>query len=45
MERLERFAALVAAAEREDLICICEKWAKSGGEFSLLDAIRARGHG
>jgi hypothetical protein len=44
-EALERFAALVAAAEREDLICICEKWAKSGGEFSLLDAIRARGQG
>ena len=44
-EDLERFVALVASAEREALICICEKWAKSGGEFSLLDAIRARGQG
>ena len=38
-----RFANLVAAAEREACAKVCEDWAKSGAEYSLLDAIRARG--
>ena len=40
---LYHFANLVAAAEREAVIGICEEWTKSGAEFPLLDAIRARG--
>ncbi|CAB4160860.1 hypothetical protein UFOVP728_16 [uncultured Caudovirales phage] len=39
---LERFAALVAAAEREACVQVCEDWAKSGAEYALVDAIRAR---
>jgi hypothetical protein len=42
-ELFQRFAALVAAAEREAVIGICEEWAKSGGDYSLLEAIHARG--
>jgi len=42
-DELERFARLMAAAEREACAKVCEGWAASGAEYSLLDAIRARG--
>jgi hypothetical protein len=42
-EALERFFLKAAAAEREAVIGICEEWAKSGGDYSLLEAIHARG--
>lgn len=41
---LERFAALVAAAEREACVRICcEHWLNGGNAMECADAIRARG--
>ena len=41
---LERFAALVAAAEREACARVCEEhWRHSGNAMNCADAIRARG--
>jgi len=41
---LERFAALVAAAEREACAKVCEDSVEYAGD-TLAKAIRARGHG
>ena len=43
-EFLERFAQLVAAAEREECAKVCDEW-ESDEAFvaSIADAIRARG--
>jgi hypothetical protein len=44
MHRLERFAALVAAAEREACAKVCmEHWLHGGNAINCADAIRARG--
>lgn len=41
---LERFAALVAAAEREECEKVCEEhWRNNGNAMECADAIRARG--
>jgi hypothetical protein len=41
---LKRFAALVAAAEREECVRICcEHWLNGGNAMECADAIRARG--
>jgi hypothetical protein len=46
---LERFAALVAAAEREACAKLCDEYARSGSDheagaaLNIQDAIRARG--
>jgi uncharacterized protein YggL (DUF469 family) len=41
---LERFAALVAAAEREACAQVCqEKWLYTASGFEMADYIRARG--
>ena len=42
-EVIETVYAAFAAAEREACAKVCEEWAASGAEYSLLDAIRARG--
>lgn len=43
MVELERFAALVAAAEREACALVCESW--GGRDYEkCAAAIRARGH-
>ena len=42
LEALERFAALVAAAEREACAKVCEDDCGNGA-LNLADAIRARG--
>jgi len=42
-ENLERFAALVAAAEREECANLCEQWNASHPN-ALAAAIRARGN-
>ena len=46
-DEIDRFAALVAAAEREACAKVCEKWANSlSGEPEMLEMaaeIRARG--
>jgi hypothetical protein len=42
-EHLERFAALVAAAEREACAQICEKYYTYYGYQYMADDIRARG--
>jgi len=42
-ENLERFAALVAAAEREACAKICDAADKSTHSADLADSIRARG--
>ena len=41
----ERFAALVAAAEREACANECDEWIKNGSTLAedIADAIRARG--
>jgi hypothetical protein len=44
IEELERFAALVAAAEREVCAKVCEAADKSTHPADLADAIRARGN-
>jgi hypothetical protein len=47
LKELERFAALVAAAEREAFIALIENYAQQYHEpvwaFGLIKAIRARG--
>ena len=43
LEDIERFAALVAAAEREACAKVCEAADKSTHPADLADAIRARG--
>ena len=43
-EHLERFAALVAAAEREACAQICEKYYTYFGYQYMADDIRARGN-
>ena len=44
-DRIERFAALVAAAEREACAKVCEEhWRHSGNAMNCADAIRARGN-
>ncbi|NCX56237.1 MAG: hypothetical protein EBW87_03460 [Burkholderiaceae bacterium] len=44
MHRLERFAALVAAAEREACAKVCmEHWLHGGNAINCADAICARG--
>ena len=43
LEELERFAALVAAVEREACAKVCEAADKSTHPADLADAIRARG--
>ena len=40
---LERFAALVAAAEREACAKVCEESNDIGSSYGLAQAIRARG--
>ena len=43
-EDLERFAALVASAEREACAKVCDAWQEWGADGALLaKAIRARG--
>ena len=42
VENLERFAALVAAAERKACAKLCDEW---GYPSNIQDAIRARGQG
>ena len=43
-EELERFAALVAQAEREACERVCqEKWLYTASGFEMADYIRARG--
>ena len=43
-ESLERLAALVAAAEREECVRICcEHWLNGGNAMECADAIRERG--
>ena len=42
-DTLERFAALVAAAEREECANLCEQWNASHPD-ALAIAIRARGN-
>lgn len=43
-KNLERFAALVAAAEREECAKLCEEhWRNGGNAMECADAIRARG--
>ena len=43
-ERLERFAALVAAAEREELARFFEDhWRETWTDLQIAEAIRARG--
>ena len=43
-EAIERFAALVAAAEREACEKVCqEKWIYTASGFEMADYIRARG--
>jgi len=44
-QSLVRFAALVAAAEREACVSICERhWQHSGTAQECADAIRTRGN-
>jgi hypothetical protein len=43
-EHLERFAALVAAAEREACAKVCESAGPSAGQIYCAFAIRARGN-
>ena len=44
-EKVERFAALVAAAEREACAKVCEEhWRNNGNAMECADAIRARGN-
>ena len=46
LENLERFAALVAAAEREVCADIAENWRCNGmPRYGVAEAIRARGQG
>jgi len=42
-ERIARFAALVAAAEREACAKVCEESNDMGSSYGLAQAIRARG--
>ena len=43
-KQVERFAALVAAAEREECAKLCEEhWRNNGNAMECADAIRARG--
>ena len=42
MAALERFAALVAASEREECAKVCDGWTHSNGD-DCAEAIRARG--
>ena len=42
LENLERFAALVAAAEREACAKVCDGWMHANGN-DCAEAIRARG--
>jgi len=44
LDEFERFAALVAAAEREECAKVCEEhWRNNGNAMECVDAIRARG--
>ena len=42
LQRLETFAALVAAAEREACAKVCDGWTHANGD-DCAEAIRARG--
>lgn len=42
-EKFERFAALVAAAEREERAKVCEAQLETGAHIRCASAIRARG--
>jgi hypothetical protein len=43
-DELERFAALVADAEREECVRICcEQWLNGGNAMECADSIRTRG--
>jgi hypothetical protein len=44
LEKLERFAALVASAEREACAIVCDDlWEDDGTAYECAEAIRARG--